>query len=117
MLKKNIIIAIFAAFTFVSIMPAFASDGGPDGNKRKGKYTYRKVYKACKARGEVDSEKPKLSPADKNMAEWKTIFEGKTFNEFGCSDEWAGLEEDDILDIYTYFYNHAKDSPTPAQCQ
>ncbi len=117
-MKKSIIITILAMFTLVCLSAAFASEGkGPDGNKRKGKYTYRKVYKTCKTRGEVDSEKPKLSPADKNMAEWKAIFEGKTFDEFGCSQEWTGLSDTAIMDIYAYFYNHAKDSPSPAQCQ
>ncbi|MCP4020587.1 MAG: cytochrome c family protein, partial [Desulfobacteraceae bacterium] len=69
MLKKSIISLILALFVLVTLSAAFASDGGPDGNKRKGKYTYRKVYKACAGRGEVDSATPKMSPADKTMAQ------------------------------------------------
>lgn len=97
---------------------AFAeSKEGPDGNKRKGKYTYRKVYKACSQAGEVSSATPSVSPADKKMAEWKAIFEAKEFGEFGCKDQWAALSDADINDIYSYFYHSAADSPTPATCK
>ena len=102
-------IASLAAVTF-----AFAE---PDGNKRKGKYTYRKVYKACMERGEVSAEKPIVNPADKTMAEWTEVFEKKDFAEFKCSEEWNNLSDEDILDIYSYLYSGAADSPTPAQCK
>ena len=125
MLKKNItpiklvnlvtLIMVFM-FTITSLSAAFASEE-PDGNKRKGKYTYRKVYKACAGAGEIESATPKISPADKTMVQWKEIFENKIFNEFGCKDNWIALADNDILDIYSYFYHHASDSPTPAKCQ
>ncbi|MBW2606400.1 MAG: cytochrome c family protein [Deltaproteobacteria bacterium] len=116
MFKKSIITIMVFIFTIVSFSMAFASEG-PDGNKRKGKYTYRKVYKACAATGEVESTTPKMSPADKTMKQWKDIFENKKFDEFGCKDNWAELSDKDIRDIYSYFYHHAADSPTPAKCQ
>jgi hypothetical protein len=94
---------------------------GPDGNDRKGKYTYRKVFKACAKRGEIKSPKPTVSPADKKMAEWKTVFESKDRKQiielFGCSVEWKELSDKNVLDIYTYFYNHGSDSPSPATCK
>jgi hypothetical protein len=116
MFKKSIITLMALMFTMVSFSLAFAAEG-PDGNKRKGKYTYRKVYKACAASGEVKSTTPKISPADKTMKQWKDIFENRKFDEFGCKDNWAALSDKDILDIYSYFYHHASDSPTPAKCQ
>ena len=116
MFKKSIITIMVLMFTIVSFSMVFASEG-PDGNKRKGKYTYRKVYKACSATGEVESVTPKISPADKTMEQWKEIFENKNFDEFGCKDYWVKLSDKDILDIYSYFYHHASDSPTPAKCQ
>ena len=73
MFKKSILIITVLMFTIVSFSMAFAATG-PDGNKRKGKYTYRKVYKACAASGEVESATPKISPADKTMKQWKDIF-------------------------------------------
>ena len=115
MLRKSIMAITAAIFIAGSVISVFAAEG-PDGNKRKGKYTYRKVYKACAA-GEVDSATPKISPADKTMAQWKDIFESKTFEEFGCQPNWASLSDGDIVDIYSYFYHHAKDSPTPAKCK
>lgn len=116
MLKKSIVTLMVLTFTFVTFSMAFASEG-PGGNKRKGKYTYRKVYKACSGAGEVESETPTLSPADKKKAEWKGIFESKNFEEFGCIDYWAKLSDKDITDIYSYFYEFAADSPTPATCK
>mgnify|MGYP000465488997 CR=1 FL=1 len=116
MLKKGFITAVLVLFTLGSISAAVAAEG-PGGNKRKGKYTDRKVVKACFERGAVDSATPKGSPADKKQAEWKAIFEGKNFSEFGCDQEWADISDTDALDIYSYFYNFAADSPTPATCK
>ncbi len=115
-MKKPLIISILAIF-LLSIFASLALAEGPDGNKRKGKYTYRKVYKACAERGEVESEKPFISPADKTMAQWKRIFEKKDFTEFKCSQEWENLSEEDMMDIYAYLYNYAADSPSPATCK
>lgn len=116
MIKKLIIAIIATAFIMGSITALYASEG-PDGNKRKGKYTYRKVYKACMATGQIGSATPTISPADKSMSQWTNIFETRSFDEFGCNENWAALSDKDILDIYSYFYHHASDSPTPAKCQ
>jgi len=116
MVKKSIITLTVLLFTMVTFSMAFTSDG-PAGNDRKGKYTYRKVYKTCSQEGAVESATPKLSPSDKTMAQWKIVFENKNFDEFGCKDNWVGLSDTDILDIYSYFYHHAKDSPSPATCK
>jgi len=80
MLKKSFITLIILMFTLVSISMAFASstEGGPDGNKAKGKYTYRKVCKACFKAGDTDSKKPKVSPADHTMAGGKQFLKPKT---------------------------------------
>lgn len=106
---------MIALFLLSSTGIALAS--GPDGNKRKGKYTYRKVFKACAENGEISSATPSVSPSDKKMAEWKAIFEEKDFSVFGCQDHWTSLSDADITDIYSYFYHHAADSPTPATCK
>jgi hypothetical protein len=116
MFKKNMASLMVMIFILVSFSMAFASEG-PDGNDRKGKYTYRKVYKACAKTGDVESATPKISPADKTMGQWQEIFENKNFDEFGCKDNWTGLPDKDVLDIYSYFYNHASDSPSPATCK
>ena len=87
------------------------------GNKRKGKYTYRKVYKSCYQRGEAEQPKPHLNPDAKTQAEWTEVFENRNFNDFGCQDEWTELSDEDISDIYTYLHAHASDSPTPLKCK
>ena len=70
MIRKVIVTAMAFFFVFSSIGVGFALDKG---NKRKGKYTYRKVYKACFERGEVESKTPPISPADKTQAEWEAL--------------------------------------------
>ena len=114
MIRKLIVITMAFLFVFTTIGIGLALDKG---NKRKGKYTYRKVYNACFERGEVESKTPPISPADKTQVEWDTLFNGKDFAQFGCEDEWGNLNDTQVTDIYTYLYEHASDSPTPAKCK
>ncbi len=114
MFKKGLFLTTALIFLFTAAGAAYALDKG---NKRKGKYTYRKVYKACMERGEVDSEKPPISPDAKTQAQWTRTFEKKDFADFGCKPEWDALSEADLTDIYTYLHDHAADSPTPAKCK
>lgn len=108
----TIVLAVF--FLMGTIGTAFAE---PEGNKRKGKYTYRKVYKACMERGEVESPKPLVNPDAKTQAQWTRVFEGKEFGDFKCQEEWAALSDEELADIYAYLHSGAADSPTPAKCK
>lgn len=114
MIKRTFIsiLSLLLALMFISV--AMAEEPG---NKRKGKYTYRKVYKACFERGAVDSHTPPISPSDKTMAQWAQVFDSKDFAQFGCEQEWTKLSEKDVLDIYSYLHAHGSDSPTPAKCK
>lgn len=114
MLKKTIISLTALIFLIASAGIVLALEKG---NDRKGKYTYRKVYKACMERGEVDSPKPPVSPDAKTQAQWTRVFEKKDFEDFGCGQEWDSLSEEDLMDIYAYLHGHAADSPTPAKCK
>jgi len=114
MIRKLLVTLMALFFVFSTVGLTFALDKG---NKRKGKYTYRKVYKACMQRGEVDSQTPPISPADKTQAQWEAVFTNQDFKEFGCQEEWNTLNEVQVTDIYTYLYDHASDSPTPAKCK
>ena len=105
-------LALFMVFSFTAAALAMEQ-----GNKRKGKYTYRKVYKACQERGEVGSPKPPLNPDARTQAEWEQVFDNREFDAFGCKEEWAALSDEDITDIFTYLHAHASDSPTPAKCK
>ena len=114
MLKKTFLTLLALVFVFSTLGVGLAVEKG---NKRKGKYTYRKVYKACFDRGAVESKVPPISPADKTQAEWTSVFQSKTFDQFGCQDEWQQLSETEVADIYAYLHDHASDSPTPAKCK
>lgn len=112
---KKVILALMAViFVFTSVGISFAVQKG---NKRKGKYKYRQVYKLCHKRGEVDSKMPHINPMDKTRAEWKEVFDKKKFEQFGCKEEWSKLSDKDLLDIFTHMYNGASDSPQPAKCK
>jgi len=69
------------------------------------------------ARGEVDAPKPVVNPDAQTQARWTEIFEEKDFAQFKCKPEWDALSEKALLDIYTYLYSYAADSPTPAKCK
>ena len=114
MTRKVIVTAMAFLFLFGTVGIGLALEKG---NKRKGKYTYRKVYQACFERGAVESKTPPISPADKSQAEWEALFSTKDFAQFGCEEEWSSLDETQVTDIYTYLYEHASDSPTPAKCK
>jgi len=113
MFKKVILVLltliISAGFTDYSL----AAEAG---NKRKGKYTYRKVYESCLKRGEVSTAKPKLNPDAHTQAEWTKIFKENKYSEFGCGEEWSKLSDEQLRDIFSYLHDHASDSPTPAKC-
>ena len=114
-MKRKLMTAILAVFLSVSLVGVGLAM--EQGNKRKGKYTYRKVYKSCFERGEVDSVKPPLNPDTHTQADWVSLFEAKDFDAFGCREEWSALDENDLTDIFTYLHAHASDSPTPAKCK
>lgn len=114
MCKKLFIIITATFFVLGTLGMSFAGDMG---NERKGKYTYRKVYKSCHESGGAESPKPVLNPDAKTQGQWDRMFEKKDFEEFGCKDEWTKLSDEDIQDIHAYLYSHAADSPSPAKCQ
>ena len=112
--KKIILTLLTGIFIFTSVGIVFAAE---EGNKRKGKYTYRKAFKACHKRGEIDSATPPLSPNTKTQEQWENIFSKKEFKEFGCQEDWGKLSGKDLQDIFAYLYSHASDSPNPVSCK
>jgi hypothetical protein len=114
MIKRLALICMTIALCLVFIGTAIALEKG---NPRKGKYTYRKVYKSCMDRGAVQSPKPTVNPDAKTRAQWESAFNSRDFAQFGCKDEWNALSDEDLSDIYSYLWEFAADSPTPAKCQ
>jgi hypothetical protein len=112
---KRLIIGIMTLS--LCLMVAGAALALEKGNSRKGKYTYRKVYKSCMERGAVESPKPTVNPDVMTRAQWDEVFEKKTFDQFGCQAEWAALSAEELSDIYGYLWEFAADSPTPAKCK
>jgi len=113
-MKKTLIsmLALFLTISFAGSV--FAMEKG---NKRKGKYTYRKVYKTCFENGRIETKKPLVNPDTKTQAQWTRVFEKRNFEQFGCQEEWSQLSEKELNDIYSYLHSGAADSPTPAKCK
>ncbi len=116
-MAKKIISFVMVLMFVVSVTGIVFAQDSPAGNKRKGKYVYKSVYKACAKRGEIDSKTPPVSPGDKTMAQWKRVFDKKKFEIFKCSEEWGNLSKNELDNIYAYLYSYAADSPTPAKCK
>ncbi len=112
---KKVVLTVIAVFFIFGI--AGLSLAGEKGNERRGKLVYRNLYKSCFKRGEIESKKPLLSPDAKTMSQWERVFDKKKFKNFGCNEEWSKLNDKDLNDIFTYLYNHAADSPSPAKCK
>ena len=85
-----------------------------EGNARKGKYLFRKNCRACHQDGATAKD---LSPADKTQAEWKAVFARDAYKALACKEEWEKAKAKDLDDIFSYMYNHAFDSPSPAKCK
>lgn len=100
----SILTALVIVFTIATLAFAWG-----DGNGRKGKFLYRKHCRTCHGASASD-----LSPADKVQAKWKSTFEN--IESIPCYNDWPEMPEADINDIYTYLYDYAKDSPSPAKC-
>ena len=103
------ILTIIMALSFVSVN--FAA---PEGNKRKGKYLFRKSCRSCHQDGGSAKE---LSPISKTQAEWEQVFSNNGYAKLACQAEWEKQSDKDLLDIYTYMYKHAFDSPSPLKCK
>jgi hypothetical protein len=109
--KKTIISASVILLSIVVIGLSFAAQKG---NNRKGKYLFRKNCRSCHVENGSAKE---LSPISETQAEWQVAFARDTFKHLSCSVEWEKRTEKDLLDIYTYMYDHAYDSPSPLKCK
>lgn len=116
LLQRSFLAALTLLLTASFLLSASALAAEPEGNARKGKYIYKNVYKDCSERGEVETAKPLLDPDSKTRSQWIRMFKKKKFEQFGCSQEWNALTEDQINNILAYLWKHAADSPTPAKC-
>jgi hypothetical protein len=114
MFNRGFFIVTALIFLISTVGITFAMEKG---NDRKGKYTYRKVYKACQKSGGVETDKPTVSPDAKTKAQWQRLFDDKGFDELGCRPQWDQLDAGDLLDILAYLQAHAADSDAPAKCQ
>lgn len=108
--KTNIIcFTLLVAFLGLTALAA-ASSYKPEGNERKGKYLYRKNCLTCH-----DGSKAKeVYASTKTQAQWERLF--KRHERLECKKEWEKRSKQDLLDIFTYLYKHAYDSPQPAKC-
>jgi cytochrome c5 len=110
MIKRSVTLIMALMLMLAGLGVAFAME--PDGNSRKGKYLFRKSCRSCHAEGKAAKD---MSPIDLTQAQWKKLF--SDYKKIPCVDKWKNVSEKSVKDIYSYMYNHAKDSPSPAKCK
>ncbi|MFC1523936.1 c-type cytochrome [Thermodesulfobacteriota bacterium] len=112
-MKRNsiIVLVILLAFCFINVGMAAAK---AKGNERKGKYFFRKNCRECHKPG---GSAKQLGPDSKTMKQWKKAFTEKKIAKLECKDEWAKQTDKELNDVFSYLYNHAYDSPSPAKCK
>jgi hypothetical protein len=125
-LKKTItlLLSIIIGLCVISVALALETDKDKGttkqkqkikGNENKGKYLYRKECRPChKRNSEIGA--PELSPNSKTKAQWKEQFIKENYVELECAKEWKKRSEEELNDILTFLYKHAKDSNNPASC-
>jgi len=109
--KKLLLTALTIIMTLSLVSINLAA---PEGNKRKGKYLFRKNCRSCHSEAGTAKE---LSPISKTQAEWEKVFSNDSYKDLPCKEEWDKQTDGDLLDIYTYMYKHAFDSPSPLKCK
>ena len=106
---------IVASLSFMALFCMLAvSSPAQEGNARKGKHLFRTTCRECH---KEDATATPLSPDSKTQAQWERTFEPENYQELQCKDEWAQHSEEELEDIFTYLYEHAYDSPSPAKCK
>mgnify|MGYP003960440619 CR=1 FL=1 len=111
MIQRYGSILILILFLLGSVAMATAEGKG---NARKGKYLFRKGCRACHVEGGSAKE---MSPISYTQAKWKAIFAPESSKKLACAAEWDKRSGKDLNDIFTYMYEHAFDSPSPAKCK
>jgi hypothetical protein len=111
MYRKTVFTVVSLIFLFGFVSMGFSEEKG---NSRKGKHLFRTTCRECHQEGA--KAKP-LSPDSKTQAQWSRAFEPDKYKELACKAEWEKQSAEDLKDIYTYLYEHAFDSPSPAKCK
>jgi cytochrome c553 len=113
MIKKNRTILLIV----IALVGLAFTVHAEEGDKRKGKYAYRNLYKTCHEADPNAPESPPINPDSKTQAQWEKVFETKDFAQFECVDSWAKLSDEELKNICAYLVSGAADSPTPAKCK
>jgi mono/diheme cytochrome c family protein len=109
---KKVLVSSLSFVTLLCLLAAAAP--AQDGNARKGKHLFRNSCRECH---QEDAAATPLGPDSKTQAQWERAFKPENYQELQCKDEWAEHSEDDLEDMFTYLYEHAYDSPSPAKCK
>ncbi|MBY6188026.1 cytochrome c [Marinobacter hydrocarbonoclasticus] len=99
--------------TLAVLLVAFAAgtlavDGG---NPKKGKHYYKRECKACHS---ADGAGGELTPMSKTMSQWDRFFQRDKHKK--QPEVFEGIDQQRLLDINQFLYDHAADSDQPATC-
>jgi cytochrome c5 len=82
------------------------------GSETKGKFYFKKTCKGCHAKGAEGGE---VTPLSKTQEQWKRYFD-KGLHKKGSQKLSDVVPAEQLIDIQTFLFNHAVDSPQPETC-
>ncbi len=98
--------AFAAALTFTAAVALAA------GSENKGKFNFKKTCKPCHGKNAPAGE---ITPLTKTQEQWQRYFKTGTHNK-GSEKLNTILTPEQLVDVQTFLYNHAADSPQPETC-
>ena len=98
-------------FVFV-LMAAFAQAAIEGGNAKRGKELAKEKCKHCHITG---AEGGTMTPLSKTQRQWERFYTKDKHNKL-APGTWGQINQQELLDIMQFMYDHAADSPQPATC-
>lgn len=97
---------------FVGIAAFTAALALAGGSENKGKFNFKKTCKPCHTKAAKGGE---VTPLTKTQEQWQRYFKAGTHNK-GTEKLTTFLTPEQLIDVQTFLFNHAADSPQPETC-
>jgi len=112
---KNVLVSckVFGVTLLVFLlMTALAQAAIEGGDAKSGKGLAKEKCKYCHVPG---AEGGTMTPLSKTQRQWERFYTRNKHNKL-APGAWAKINQNELLDIMQFMYEHAADSPQPATC-
>ena len=97
---------------FFLMMTALSQAAIEGGDSKRGKELAIQKCKHCHITG---AEGGTMTPLSKTQRQWERFYTKDKHNKL-ASGTWGQINQQELLDIMQFMYDHAADSPQPATC-